>query len=356
MSSYAIRRWLFVAVTFALSCSFACRAEDKALSIYFIDVEGGQSTLIVTPQGESLLVDAGYAGNGGPDAKAGDPALARDANRIVAAAHDAGIDRIDYLLVTHFHADHIGGVPELAKLLPIQTFIDHGTVPDVAEKNVKGTLAVFAAYAAVRSGGKHIEPQPGDRLPLSGVNAVVVSSAGKTIAKPLPAIMPSKDKCPAAGNPAQEPNENPRSTGFRLQYGKFTFLDIGDLSGPPLFALACPQNLVGPVDVYLVAHHGGRDAAEPATLSAFRPRVAILNNGTRKGGAPETFDLLHTMPSVETWQLHRSDVAADKNFADERVANLNEQAAHWLKLTAHQDGSFSVFNPRTQHRVDYPAR
>src|SRR5712671_7568206 len=145
--------------------SLMCSVEARTLDIYFIDVEGGQSTLIVTPAGQTLLIDTGYAGTGEGQSQPGDPHQARDANRIVAAAKDAGVKRIDYLLITHFHGDHDGGVVELSQLLPIDTFVDHGDIESEAEKNVPGTIAAFNAYAAVRAKGKHLEPKPGERLP-----------------------------------------------------------------------------------------------------------------------------------------------------------------------------------------------
>src|SRR5262245_35374474 len=151
-------------------------------------------------------------------------------------------------------------------------------------------------------------------------------------------------------------HENPRSVGFLLTFGRFTFLDVGDLSGPPLFALACPRGLVGQVDVYLVAHHGLADAADAATFSAFMPRVAILNNGRQKGGSAQTFASLHRASGVDVWQVHRSSNQGAENFADNRIANLDESTAHWLKLSASEDGSFSVTNTRTGETQTYPAR
>src|SRR5262245_30441651 len=323
----------------------------QTLDIYFIDVEGGQSTLIVSPAGESFLIDTGYAGDGTFQSKAGDPARARDAQRIAAAARDAGITRIDYLLITHFHADHDGGVVELAQLLPIGTFIDHGGVLPEAEARVAGTLDAFAAYAAVRAKGRHLEPTPGERLPLKGVTAVVVSAAGATLRQPLPGSGAANPACGPEAPPAQEPTENPRSTGVHLEFGRFRFLDVGDLSGAPLFALGCPRSLVGPVDIYLVAHHGGADAANPATFAAFKPRVAIVNNGAVKGGAPETFATLHNLSALEdVWQLHRSRNEGARNFTDDRIANLDETTAHWIKVRARDDGSFAVTDGRTGAR------
>src|SRR5438093_11446569 len=153
-------------VPLVLTVALIAAPAAQTLDIYFVDVEGGQSTLIVTPAGESLLVDAGFAGDGTFQSKSGDPLRSRDAQRIVAAARDAGVGRIDYLLITHFHADHDGGVVELAQLLPIGTFIDHGGVLPEAEARVEGTLAALAAYDTVRAKGRHLQPVPGDRLPL----------------------------------------------------------------------------------------------------------------------------------------------------------------------------------------------
>lgn len=328
----------------------------RTLDIYFIDVEGGQSTLIVTPAGETLLVDAGFPSTGGFASRPGDPAEARDPQRVLDVATHAGVSRIDYLLVTHFHADHVGGVPELAQLLPIGTFIDHGGVNDDAD-HVAGTKAMHAMYASVRANGRHIEPAPGDRLPLRDVEATIVSSGGAFLAAPLPGAGSGLNgACTPPGIAAQETTENPRSTGFVLRWGKFRFLDVGDLTGTPLFNLTCPSDLLGPVDVYLVSHHGGADAADPSLFAAIRPQVAILNNGAAKGGAPQTLKTLHAAAGTETWQLHRSAARDAENFSDERIANLDETTANWIKVSASEDGAFTVTNHRTGVTARYPAR
>ena len=157
--------------------------------------------------------------------------------------------------------------------------------------------------------------------------------------------------------PPRDPYENPRSTGIVVRYGKFRFLDVGDLTGQPLFNLVCPTDLIGPVEVYLVAHHGGPDAADPATFAALKPRVAIMNNGVRKGGALATYQALHQVAGLEdVWQLHRSTEAAESNFGADYVANPDEGTAYWIKLTANQDGSFQVLNARTHQTKRYAAR
>jgi beta-lactamase superfamily II metal-dependent hydrolase len=340
----------------ALLCfTLAHPAAAKTLDIYFIDVEGGQSTLLVTPQ-ESLLIDTGWAGNGTPGAKPGNPRQSRDAQRIVAAARDAGITQIDYVLITHFHPDHDGGVVELSQLMPIRHFIDHGTLAAECQKDA-GCQDAFLAYLAVRNKVPHIEPRPGDRLPLTGIDAVVVSSAASTITKPLAGAGAVNAACTGSAPAAGDPYENPRSTGILVRYGKFRFLDVGDLTGQPLFDLACPKSLIGPVDAYLVAHHGGPDAADPASFAAFRPRVAIMNNGVKKGGALATYETMHHVAGLEdVWQLHRSEAAGEKNFTADRIANLDENSAHWIKLSANEDGSFRVLNDRTGDYKTYPAR
>jgi competence protein ComEC len=345
---------LFVIALLAIGTAHGTTA--KGLDIYFIDVEGGQSTLLVTPSGESLLIDAGWAGDGAPGSKAGDPSKSRDANRILAVARDAGIKEIDYALLTHFHPDHEGGFSELAQLIPIRHFIDHGSLAVEGQKDT-GLKDSFEAYLAVRNKVPHIEPRPGDRLPLKDIDAVVVSSAAVTIAKPFPGAGEINAACARSAPPPGDAIENPRSTGVVVAFGKFRFLDVGDLTGQPLFDLACPRNLIGSVDVYLVAHHGGADASDPASLAAFKPRVAIMNNGLKKGGALATYESLHHVQGLEdVWQLHRSEAAGDKNFTAERIANPDESTAYWIKLSASEDGSFRVLNGRTGEWRNYSAR
>jgi competence protein ComEC len=347
-----------IALIVAVLCSIASAnvagaATDKTLKIYFIDVEGGQSTLVVTPDRHSLLIDTGFAGDG-TGFKPGDPGRARDANRIMSAARDAGITQIDYLLITHFHPDHDGGVTELSRLMPIKVFVDHGEPSAAAENASAETREAFKAYSSVRSKGQHLRPNPGDHLPLQDIEVIVVSSAGSTLADPLPQAGAGNSACPAQAIPPRDPYENPRSTGIVIRYGKFRFLDLGDLTGQPLFNLACPKSLIGPVDAYLVAHHGGADAAGAESFAAFHPRVAIMNNGVTKGGALATYQALHHVLGLEdVWQLHASADAGDSNFPSKYIANLDENTAHWIDLVAREDGSFRIRNGRTGETKAY---
>ena len=312
------------------------------LTIYFIDVEGGQSTLVVTPAGQSLLVDAGYADPPG-----------RDLRRIQAALQDAGVTRIDDLLLTHFHADHVGGVPALVKSVEIDAVIDHDGITGSDRQTAQPFNALMPARKKIK---KHIVAAVGDRLPLDGVDAVVVSSAGATLKQPLDGAGETNAACGPSARPPHDVVENPRSTGFRLQFGKFRFLDLGDLSGKPLFALVCPADMIGAVDLYLVPHHGNDDVIDPALLAAFRPRADIVNNGATKGGAPELITALQKAGGLESWQLHRAENRDAVNLADDRIANLDERSAHWIKVVASEDGSFTVTNGRTGATRPFPGR
>jgi beta-lactamase superfamily II metal-dependent hydrolase len=331
-------------------------APRQTLDIYFIDVEGGQATLLVMPDDESFLIDAGFPGDGTFASTPGDPAKARDAQRILAAARDAGVRRIDHLMLTHYHADHAGGVPELAQLIPITEYIDHAAPLPEADVAVPGTQGVYDRYVRLRASSAHLDPKPGDRLPIKGVEATVLSSLGATIEKPLGGSGAPNTACAGQGRPAQEKTENPRSLGVAVQFGTFRFLDLGDLSGPPLFALTCPADLIGAADVYLIAHHGGADAADAALFATVKPRVAVFDNGARKGGAAETFATLQAMPAIDVWQLHRSAATGVVNAGDDRIANLDESTSAWIKVSARRDGSFTVTNGRTGATTSYAAR
>lgn len=308
----------------------------KTLDIYFIDVEGGQSTLIVTPAGQSLLIDTGYPSLGG-----------RDPGRIMAAARDAHVTRIDYLLITHFHEDHDGGAAELSRRIPIGTFIDYGS-PIQTESDI---LAAFTAYEGARNKGRHLVPKPGDRLPLKGIDVEVVSAGGTTLSRPLSGAGQPNAACAAYERRADNTTENPRSLGVRVRLGAFRFLDLGDLVWNKLGDLVCPNNLLGEADVYLVAHHANSDSNVPALLEAVRPRVAVVNNGPYKGGATAALATLHALPGIESvWQLHRSLNDGADSYPEAFIANPDGgdmDMAAWIKLSASNAGRFSVTNGRT---------
>lgn len=329
--------------------------------MYFIDVGGGQATLVVTPKGESLLIDAGWPGKGGPDARLGDTPDARDPGRILAAMHDAGVTKIDILLATHFHRDHIGGIPELVRRVPVRTFVDYGSAyppqdrakPDVDAQDVRA----YDDYLPVRSKARHLQPRPGDRLPLKGVRTIVVTTDGVALKRPMRRAGGINKACPPVPRfTSYLGDENLRSVGVVIEYGRFRFLDLGDLNGPPLFDLMCPKDLIGKIDLYLAPHHGGSGAAEPATLAAFQPRAVIVNNGPRKGGRAGMLKMLSEAKGLEAWQLHVSSEGGENNSPAERTANVDPATAYWFRVRAHADGSFSVTNGRTGFEKGYPAR
>ena len=179
------------------------------------------------------------------------------------------------------------------------------------------------------------------------MEAVIIASEGVGLTKPLTGAGQPNPSCAGEGVPAQETTENPRSVAVRLQYGKFRFLDAGDLTGAPLFALTCPVNMLGEADVYEVAHHGGADGGDPSLFAAVNPLVAITSNGPRKGAQAATLATISQMPSIDGWQLHRTLNTGAENMPDERIANLDTTTTAWIKISANVDGSFTVTNGRT---------
>jgi beta-lactamase superfamily II metal-dependent hydrolase len=339
-----------IAVAMLAGCAKPGAAPEPAgtLDVYVVDVEGGQAVLVRTPSGESVLLDAGFPGDGTFASKPGDPAAARDAQRILAAARDARVDRIDYVIMSHYHADHLGGVMELAPLLPMGTFVDHAAPTAEAETAVPGTRALYDAYAVLRAKGRHIQPKPGDRIPIGGgLEAIVVAIDGSVLTAPLAGAGQPNSACVGEPVAAQEKTENPLSLAVILQYGQFRLLDPGDLSGAPLHALTCPVNRIGRVDAYLVAHHGGNDGSDSSLFAAAKPLAAIMSNGPRKGAQGGTIATLNRMPSIDGWQLHRTTYRDSLNVPNERIANLDLTTSAWIKLSASATGSFTVTNGRT---------
>jgi hypothetical protein len=215
---------------------------------------------------------------------------------------------------------------------------------------------LIRAYKKTREQSNYLAPIVGDRLPLEGVEITIVSSAGNILESPVAGAGAANSACDRPVLSPSEQFENPRSTGILLRFGEFRFLDVGDLVGQPLSDLVCPSNRVGLVDVYLVPHHGRADAADPATLAAFRPRVAILNNGATKGGDAPVFDSLSEAEGLaDVWQLHQSEVEGARNFPTETIANLDLQTEHWIRLSASSDGSFRILNARTGEWKKYDA-
>jgi len=322
-------------------------AQTRTLDIYWIDVEGGASTLIVAPSGESLLVDTGFPGNDD-----------RDAKRIQAAAAAAGLTRIDNLVITHFHGDHVGGVAALSKAMTIRKIWDHGESIEASQPN---GATLWKDYLAA-AGNRRTVVKPGDKIPLAGVDITVVSANGEVIAKPINHGSANK-LCEGAERKPTDNTENSRSTGFLLTYGKFTFLDVGDLTWDREMMLACPVNKVGQVTLMQATHHGfsnGQSGA-PALIWSLKPQVVVVNNGARKCFSNGGYETLAKIPGIEgIWQGHKGAMNdADHNTSADMIANLDEGAAdqgNWIRASISKDGKFTVTNNRNKFSKTYTAR
>ena len=343
------------------------QARPGTLTIYYIDTEGGQSTLFVGPTGESLLVDTGNAGE-------------RDLGRIAETLRSAGVARIDHLWTTHYHGDHVGALLALAKQVPVMRFYDHGP-PHPNDRIV--SAAFLSAYEEV-SRGTRTTVKPGDKVRMTGLDITTVASANRFLRSNLPGGGGPNASC-AGVRPKDESTyfdpDNGESAGFVLAYGRFRTVDLGDLTWNGELDLMCPTNRIGAVDLYLTSHHGLEKSGSPALVHALRPRVAVMNNGTRKGGAPDAFRVLHESPGLEDlWQLHWSYNAGLDNAPAVFVANVDDPAtvasvltappptgrggappaahspAYLVKVTAQQDGTFTVTNTRTGFSKTYRPR
>jgi competence protein ComEC len=316
----------------------------KTLDIFFVDVEGGQATLIVTPSKQSLLVDTGWPGFN-----------KRDATRIAAAAKSAGIKHIDYLVTTHYHTDHVGGVSQLVAMLPVKNFIDHG--PN--RESGKSAKELNEAYDEAVKTGNHLVMKPGDKIPLKGLDITVVAADGERITNALPGAGSPNSYCEGTQKFPEDKSENARSLGFVLNYGKFRFVDLGDLTSAKEVDLVCPNNLLGTVDVYLTTHHGLDASNSKAIVHALHPRVAIMNNGAKKGGVPAAWQIVKSSPGLEDlWQVHFA-IAGGKetNVPEPMIANIEENdEGKSLKVSALDDGSFTVTNSRNKYSKSYPKK
>ena len=366
------RTFCFLVVVLTAAVALA-QNRGKALDIYLIDVEGGNATLFVTPGGENMLIDTGNGGAG----------AVRDAERIVAAVKDAGLKQIDHLVTTHYHGDHFGGMTEFAARVPVRHYIDHG--PNV-QPNPNVDAFLQKDYPALYSKAKHTVVKPGDRIAVGGgLDVRVVASAGQVIQNPVPGAGGQNPYCADYKAQDPDPTENAQSVGSVITYGRFRTVHLGDLTWNKEGDLMCPVNRVGPVDLFVVSHHGQPVSNAPVLVHAIRPRVMIMNNGTRKGGQPPAMRVLHSSPGLEDlWQIHFSLLSGQEytvpgmfiaNGVDEAQAAMPIEAmtpppggpgappppahngqAYWIKVSAMEDGSFTVTNARNGFTKRYGSR
>jgi beta-lactamase superfamily II metal-dependent hydrolase len=362
---------LLLALPLSVVLASAQSRAARTLDIYVVDVEGGNATLFVSPTGASMLIDSGNIGAG----------AVRDAERIIGAAKDAGLSQIDTLITTHWHGDHFGGMAELAARIPIRRFIDHGP-------NVQPAAAVDdfiqKTYPQLYAKAEHVVAKAGDTVRVNGLSVRIVTSAGETIKTALPGAGGVNPYC-ASFKPGDNNAEDPMSVGTYVTFGKFRALHLGDLTKNKEFELMCPNNRIGTVDVLLGLHHGQDTSNSEVLVHALRPRVAIMNNGTRKGGQPEVMKTLHASPGLEDlWQMHFSQLSGQEytvpgmfiaNGLDEPLtampvapisapqpgpdappAPVYNGAAYWIKVSAQPDGSFTVTNGRNGFTKTYSVR
>jgi competence protein ComEC len=394
----------------ALTIAFAAAAHGQApasrgLQIYVVDTEGGKATLFLAPSGQTVLIDSGNPGG-------------RDTDRIMAVIEDAGVKQIDYLLSTHYHVDHVGGLQELSKRIPIKTFVDHG--PTVEER--EQVPGFQASYKEIYDKARHLVVKPGDTIPVTGLDWRIVSAAGQVLKTPLPGGGKPNPAC-ASFTPKDittDP-ENAQSVGSVISFGQFRTIDLGDLLWNKEQELMCPVNPIGTVDVYLVSHHGTDASGSAVLVHGLQPRVAVMQNGTRKGAGAQTMPTMRTSPGLEDiWQLHWGYGAGiEQNSAGVFIANVDDNQtianvltapprgggpgrggapgvaaapggappqagqgqgaappggggagrggggggpaqahspAFWIKVVAQQDGSFAVSNSRNGYTKTYAAR
>ena len=369
---------LFAVFTTVLIAITASAQSTNTLDIYIADTEGGKAALYVSPSGETLMIDSGNPGG-------------RDTDRIMAMLADAGVKRLDYLVSTHYHGDHVGGMAELAKRIPIGHYVDHG--PNVEQREQLQSFS--ASYPELYAKAKHTVVKPGDRVPIGGFEFRIVTAAGETLKKPLPGAGQANPLCAQfqkKEDPAS-PDENSQSVGAVISYGQFRAIDLGDLLWNKEFELVCPNNQVGTVDVYFVTHHGVDRSGPEVLVHGVRPRVAVMQNGTRKGGTVQAYQIMRSSPGLEDiWQLHWSyNGGIEHNPAGVFIANVDEPAAiatvlttppgqraggpqttggggqgaaaiaahspaYYIKISAQEDGSFKVTNTRNGFNKTYPRR
>ena len=315
---------------------------EGTLTIYWIDTEGGAATLLVTPEGPLILVDAGNPGDRDPD---------RIADVI---QNEVGTDTLDIMLTTHYDADHVGGVPGVAERLTIGEYWDHG---ELIEGCGGSCQQLYDDYVAVADGNR-TTIAAGDVRSVGGIELHFVSAAGELITEAL-GSGEKNSACEGAENMPEQSNENALSTGFVARFGDFDFLDLGDLYWFQEHELACPNNLIGSVDIYQTTHHGLASSGATQLVHAVAPSAVVMNNGATKGGAPEAFDTIFAAPGPpDLWQQHLAvDNDGAHNSEEDLIANLIDgggDEANWIRATIDgPTGTITLHNARNAHERTY---
>jgi competence protein ComEC len=329
-------------VALALMSAALLFAADT-LDIYVVDVEGGKAMIVRNPSGQTMIVDGGMPN-------------ARDLGRVSASADSLGIKQFDVHLITHYDVDHVGNVPAIFGKYPAKLLVDHGALlpnPKLASINRRAA----DSYVAFLPGKKRLSVKPGDRIPFGDVAVSVVISNEDAISRSMPGGGKSNSACPATAPESIRGDDNAASIGTVWQFGKFRMADFGDLLQWAEIKLMCPENPIGAVDVLMVNHHGLDRSNHPAIVHGLQPKVAVVNNGERKGISPDVARTLRSSPGIQDiWQAHYSQTAGrELNAPEEFLANLKAQECqgHWIKVSARRDGSFTVTNSRNSFAKTY---
>jgi beta-lactamase superfamily II metal-dependent hydrolase len=364
-------RALLMSAALLMGAAGAAHAQEPPLKIIMIDVEGGTATLMVTPQGRSVLLDAGWPpGRGvarapapaaGAAAPPAGPPPPSNTERIVAAAKSLGLSKIDYMVTTHYHVDHIGGVLDLASNFPIGTYVDHGMNRELLSDQAKSMgpnspIALYDTYIKAIAGKPHRVMKPGDTLKLGDLTLTALTSDNQHI-KVLPGAgkpgVGCTDARPAVFN---DEIENQHALGLLATYGKARVLALSDQIWDTENALVCPIDRIGPVDLAFVDNHGTDTSSNPALFATLKPAVAVMANGSTKGGGTETLKILHTFPNMDVWQVHYSTRNGELNYPANQIANIgagpNDNAP--LHINVLKSGAITVINARTGYSKTYP--
>jgi hypothetical protein len=364
-------------------------AADKSAQFYFVDVGHGNATFVISPSGETMLIDVGTS---------------RTTDRVADFMQQNGIKKIDYLVITHFEEDHMGGAAALAEKVPIVNWVDHGESVTYGKSDEwwmgrrqpwfrPGSGAMdnqrMDRYKTAREKGHHIVVKPGDRVPIKGIEAIIVTGGGNNITKPLQGAGQPNAACAETQPRLEDDAEDGQSLGVLVSVGKFRFINLGDMDWNPSYRLFCPNNLVGTVDVYLITHHaqsfaktygdnlkpvpGGPDqklyywslsCCSKAEVWGLHPRVAVLSMGAEghRAGDDESMRTVDKSPGIEgLWMTEKINGGgeAGHNPPDDYIANIGgprPEKVPGLKIVANPDGGFAFTNMRNGFTKDYPAK